>query len=98
MKKIIDMELHFGDDNSVNELVKDPTLKKFIMEHSLNFIKYSLSKKLKNINVFNVVNLNLKVGIEYNQYKNILNNILKYYEGEEDYIKCNEILKLIKKL
>jgi hypothetical protein len=65
-----------------------------LLENSLAALKQSIRKNKSECVLFDVTNLNLKVIIKKSNYKNLLNQILKYYEQIEDYQMCSEIVKL----
>ena len=67
---------------------------------SQSVVKWILSLESKSANSLKkeIVNLNYVIEIDKNQYKKVLNTILKYYENLENYDKCMDIALIIKKL
>jgi hypothetical protein len=92
------IELVIYEQEQVKLLNESIEFKMFILEQVLNAIKDAIKNKLDEIKVLNVINFNYSLNIEKSQFKVILNNALKFYEEQEEYLKCKEISKLIKKI
>jgi hypothetical protein len=92
------IELVIYEQEQVKLLNESIEFKMFILEQVLNAIKDAIKNKLDEIKVLNVINFNYSLNIEKSQFKVILNNTLKFYEEQEEYLKCKEISKLIKKI
>jgi len=92
------IELVIYEQEQIKLLNESIEFKTFIFEQVFNAIKDAVKNKTDEIKVLNVVNFSYSLIICKSQFKDILNNILKFYEEQEEYIKCKEISKLIKKI
>ena len=92
------IELVIYEQEQIKLLNESIEFKTFIFEQVFNAIKDAVKNKTDEIKVLNVVNFSYSLIIYKSQFKDILNNILKFYEEQEEYIKCKEISKLIKKI
>jgi uncharacterized protein (DUF4213/DUF364 family) len=68
-----------------------------VFEKVLTSIKDAIKNKLNEAKVLNVINFNYSLIVNKSQYKDVLNSILRFYEEQEEYLKCKEITKIIKK-
>jgi hypothetical protein len=85
------------EQEQIQTLKESVQFKTFIFEQVLTAIKDAIKNKLNEAKVLNVVNFNYSLTITKSQFKDILNNILKFNEEQEEYLKCKDITKLIKK-
>ena len=88
------MEINYDSIEELDEFVHNGEFRILLLENSLAALKQSIRKNKSECVLFDVTNLNLKVIIKKSNYKNLLNQILKYYEQIEDYQMCSEIVKL----
>jgi hypothetical protein len=96
-RKPIDIKLIINENETVNVLKDSLEFRNFVFEHVYNAIKDAIKNKLGEAKVLNVVNLNYSLNINKSQFINALKNILNFHEEQENYLKCKEINKLIKK-
>jgi hypothetical protein len=92
------IELVIYEQEQIKLLNDSVEFKIFIFEQVLNAIKDAIKNNINEIKVLNVTNFSYSLVIFKSQFKDILSNILKFYENQEEYIKCKEINKLIKKI
>lgn len=69
-----------------------------LLENALGLLKESINKKKKKCILFEIINYDYKVVVKQNQFINILNKGIEYYEKIEDFEKCSELNKLKNKL
>jgi hypothetical protein len=94
----LNIELVIYEQDQIDSLKNSVEFKTFIFENILISIKEAIKNKLNEIKILNVINFNYTLTINKTQFKDILNNILKFYEEQEKYLECEEITKLIKKI
>ena len=91
------IELVIQEQEQITLLKESVEFKTFIFEQVLTAIKDAIKNKFNETKVLNVVNFNYSLTITKSQFKDALNNILKFNEEQEEYLKCKDITKLIKK-
>jgi hypothetical protein len=91
------IELVIQEQEQITLLKESVEFKTFIFEQVLTAIKDAIKNKLNEAKVLNVINFNYSLTITKSQFKDVLNNILKFNEEQEEYLKCKDITKLIKK-
>ena len=91
------IELVIQEQEQITLLKESIEFKTFIFEQVLTAIKDAIKNKLNEAKVLNVINFNYSLTITKLQFKDVLNNILKFNEQQEEYLKCKDITKLIKK-
>lgn len=91
------IELVIYEQEQVKLLKESVEFKTFIYEQVLTAIKDAIKNKLNEAKVLNVVNFSYSLIINKTQFGDILNTILKFNEEQEEYLKCKDITKLIKK-
>lgn len=91
------IELVIQEQEQITLLKESVEFKTFIFEQVLTAIKDAIKNKLNDAKVLNVINFNYSLTITKSQFKDVLNNILKFNEQQEEYLKCKDITKLIKK-
>jgi hypothetical protein len=91
------IELVIQEQEQITLLKESVEFKTFIFEQVLTAIKDAIKNKLNEAKVLNVINFNYSLTITKFQFKDVLNNILKFNEQQEEYLKCKDITKLIKK-
>ena len=70
-------------------------MKKYILKETYDAISYAVENNLKQIDIFNIVNLGYNISIQEENFITILNVILKMYEKKEDYLECATVKNLI---
>ena len=91
------IEVVIQEQEQITLLKESVEFKTFIFEQVLTAIKDAIKNKFNEAKVLNVVNFNYSLTITKSQFKDALNNILKFNEEQEEYLKCKDITKLIKK-
>jgi hypothetical protein len=69
----------------------------FILEESLKAIIDALKNNKPTAELFNIFNMSVIVEIEKSQFKAVLGKINNKFLGDEEYERCAEVSKLIKK-
>lgn len=94
----VKLDLEFDFPEEIKYLATTETFVIFMYDNVLDIISKAIDQNLKKVNIIEIVNLNYVIEIDRNQYKKVLNTILKYYESLENYDKCMDIALVIKKL
>lgn len=89
------IEIVYNDSSDLKKLATREEFRNFIIEDSLKTIEEAINNNLNKVELFNIFNLSLVVELEKKNFKNVLNNIIKYYIEIEDYETCNYIKELI---
>lgn len=97
-REITKIEIAYRDKNDLKNLSNSEEFQSLIMEDSFKGIEEAISKKWKKVELFNIINLSVIIEIKSSSFPSALNKISKYFEINENYEKCAEIKKLIKKL
>ena len=97
LRETTGIEIIYSNSEDLKKLSTKEEFIHFILEDSFKTIEVALQNKLDKVELFNIFNLSLVVEIEKSNYKNVLNNLIKYYIVEENYEKCSLIRSIIKK-
>tara|TARA_R110001592_G_scaffold56587_3_gene172454 strand:- start:251 stop:571 length:321 start_codon:yes stop_codon:yes gene_type:complete len=89
------IEIVYNDSSDLKKLASKEEFVRFIIKDSLESIKNALKYGDDVVELFNIFNLSLTVELKRSNFKNVLNNIIKYYIEDEDYEMCNKIKELI---
>ena len=89
------IEIVYNDSSDLKKLASKEEFVRFIIKDSLESIKNALKYGDNVVELFNIFNLSLTVELKRSNFKNVLNNIIKYYIEDEDYEMCNKIKELI---
>ena len=77
------IELVIQEQEQIILLKESVEFKTFIFEQVLTAIKDAIKNKLNEAKVLNVINFNYSLTITKSQFKDVLNNILKFNEEQE---------------
>tara|TARA_R110002074_G_scaffold163213_1_gene322170 strand:- start:397 stop:717 length:321 start_codon:yes stop_codon:yes gene_type:complete len=89
------IEIVYNDSSDLKKLASKEEFVRFIIKDSLESIENALKYGDNVVELFNIFNLSLTVELKRSNFKNVLNNIIKYYIEDEDYEMCNKIKELI---
>jgi len=93
----IEIDVNIDSPEDIRLLETSKSFIIFIYENILDVLTKAIKLNLKKIDLIEIVNFNYMVELDRNQYKKVLNSILKHYESIEDYDKCMDIASLISK-
>jgi hypothetical protein len=91
------IELLFDNKKDLLNLSKSDDFIKIVMKETLVSITDAIKSKKETAEIVNIINLDCTVIIKQKEFKNMLDNLVKYYEGKEEYETCISINKLKKK-
>jgi len=97
-RKPVSITLKIDTYADLQALTESAAFKSFIFDKTLAAIKTAIRGKKNEITLFNIVNFNYLLSIDKTDFKKVLENIVQFYIEQEEYEKCKEVDKLIKKL
>lgn len=92
------LNIHYEEPEDLNNLIEDEPFRILVLENALAALKQAIRKNKSECVLFDLVNYNYKVKINKSQYKLLIDKIIKYYEVQEEYVKCKELVKLKSRL
>ena len=96
-RKVHNLEIFFTDEKDILKLAKSEDLNEIVMKESLAAIKDAIKNKSETADIVNIVNLDCIVSIKKNDFGNVLDTLVEYYQTKEEYLTCSSIIKLKKK-
>lgn len=96
-REVTFIELSWDSQEDLADLVNSEQFTNFILEESLKAIIDALKNEKQTAELFNIFNMSVIVEIEKPQFKTILHKINRKFLGNEEYERCAELSKLIKK-
>ena len=97
-KEVTSIEISYYSKDELKKLSNEEEFVTFIIQDSYKTIKSAISDKLEKVELFNILNLSIIVELHSRNFKKVLKRIINHYIACEDYEKCSEIKKLIKKI
>jgi len=94
----IKLNIDYSSREELQEFALNSEFNQFILENTLEPLKYAINKNKTQCILFVVGDGDYKVIVKKNQYKTILDRAIEYFENKEDYNKCNELVKLKEKI
>ena len=77
-----------------NELLEDEDFNKLLLDECIITIKNALNRNRKSTRIFYVPNIECSVVLEKHNFGKVLDTAITFYEDQEDYVKCAELVKL----
>ena len=96
-REVINIEIDWDSEEDLIGLSDNETFVDFILEGSLKAIVDALRNKKTKAELFNVFNKSVIIELKRSQFKTVLNRITDMVIRNEEYEKCSELQKLIKK-
>ena len=97
-KEVTHIEISYTNKEELDELASSEIFRKFISEKTLEKIEYAVEHNLEIIEIFNIFNMSLIVELKKENFKPVLERIIKPFEDDEDFETCIKIKSIIKKL
>jgi hypothetical protein len=91
------IELLFNNKEDLLNLSKSEEFIKIVMKETLASLTDAIKSKKETAEIVNIINLDCTVTIKQKDFKDMLDNLIKYYEEKEEYEVCVSINKLKKK-
>jgi len=89
------IELVWDSKQDLIDLENNETFTNFILLKSYTAIEDAIEDNLDKVELFNIFNMSLIIELDKSNFNIVLNKILNYYIGIEDYEECEKIQKLI---
>jgi len=92
-RDVLSIEILYDYKEELEELNSED-FNKLLIDEAITTIEHALNKKRKSARVCYIPNLESSVVIEERNFSKIISNAVKFYEQQEDYTKCAELVKL----
>lgn len=93
-RDVLSIEIQYDYKEELEELVSSEDFNKLLIDEAITTIEHALDKKRKSARICYIPNLESSVVIEERNFSKIIGNAIKFYEQQEDYTKCAELVKL----
>jgi hypothetical protein len=93
-RDILSIEIQYDYKDELKDLVDSEDFNQLLLDEAIITIKNALDKNRKSTRIFYVPNLECSVVLEKRNFNKVLNKAIEFYEGQEDYVKCAELVKL----
>lgn len=90
--------LQFDESKELENLYKSKDFNKLIYEETEKTLDFIIKNKPEKIDLFKLTNIGLMVSVSKDGYGDLIDNVIKYYEGSNNYEKCSELIKLKEQL
>ena len=97
-REILSIEILYDDKEELNELLDSDDFSRLMFQEAIATIENALSKKRKIARVFYIPNIDCSVMLEYKNFIKVLNTAIQFYEQQEEYDKCAELVTLKNKI
>jgi hypothetical protein len=96
-REVINIEIDWDNEEDLIGLSDNEIFVDFILEESLKAIVDALKNNKDKAELFNIFNMSVIIELKKSQFKNVLNKITDMLIKNEEYERCSELQKLIKK-
>lgn len=93
-RDVLSIEIQYDETEELEALVESEDFHKLLLDEAIATIKHALTKQRKSARVCYVPNLECSVVLEQRNFAKVLNTAIKFYEQQEDYTQCAELVKL----
>jgi len=97
-RDILSIEILYDYKEELDELVENEDFTRLIFEESIATIENALNKNRKTARVFYIPNLDCSVILKEQNFVEVIENAVKFYEQQEEYDKCAELVALKNKV
>ena len=94
-REVANIELNWGSNEDLLNLVNNKQFYSFILEESLEAIVDALENNKGKAELFNIFNMSIVVEVKKTKFKSILFEVEKHFIENEEYERCSELKKLI---
>lgn len=92
------IELVWDNTQDLIDLENSPEFSSFILLKSYEAITTAIENDLDKVELFNIFNMSIIIELDKSQFPLVLDSIIEYFVGIEDYEECKKIKNLIDKL
>lgn len=96
-REVTFIELSWDSQEDLADLANSEQFQNFILEESLKAIIDALKNEKQTAELFNIFNMSVIIEIEKSQFKTVLNKLNEKFVYNEEYERCAQLKKLIKK-
>lgn len=96
--KPLALEIAFNQKEDLLELVDNKSYRTLIIEEAYKAIKDNIDSKPEKLQLFEIINLNIIISIDFKNFDKCLYSALKHFESIEDYDTCSTVKELLKQL
>jgi|TARA_S200002703_G_scaffold120451_1_gene106283 hypothetical protein len=96
-REVTFIELSWDSQEDLVDLANSEQFQNFILEESLKAIIDALKNEKQTAELFNIFNMSVIIEIEKSQFKTVLNKLNEKFVYNEEYERCAQLKKLIKK-
>ena len=93
-RDVLSIEIHYDYKDELKELLEDEDFNKLLLDECIITIKNGLNRNRKSTRIFYVPNIECSVVLEKRNFGKVLDTAITFYENQEDYVKCAELVKL----
>ena len=93
-RDVLSIEITYDEPGELMALVENEEISKVLIDEAIDTIEHALVKKRKSARVCYIPNLECSVVLEQRNFIKVLDNAIKFYEYQENYKKCAELVNL----
>ena len=93
-RDILSIEIQYDYKDELKELVDSEEFNQLLLDEAIITIKNALNKNRKSTRIFYVPNIECSVVLEKRNFNKVLNKAIEFYENQENYKKCAELVRL----
>jgi hypothetical protein len=97
-RDVLSIEILYDYKDELEDLSKSEDFNQLLLDEAITTIKNALNKNRKSTRVFYVPNLECSVVLEKRNFSKVLTTAIAFYENQEDYTQCSELVKLKKQV
>ena len=93
-RDVLSIEILYDYRDELDELVKSEDFNQLVLDEAIIVIENALRKNRKSTRILYVPNIECSVVLEKRNFSKVLNKAIEFYEAQEDYTKCAELVRL----
>jgi hypothetical protein len=93
-REVTYIELVWDNKQDLIDLESNETFANFVLLKSYVAIEDAIENNLDKVELFNIFNMSIIIELDKSNFNKVLNKVLEYYVGIEDYEECEKIKKL----
>ena len=93
-RDVLSIEISYDYTEELEALIESNDFHKLLLDEAVVTIEHALDKKRQSARVCYVPNLECSVVLEQRNFIKVLDTAIKFYEQQEDYAQCAELVKL----
>lgn len=97
-REILAVEIIYDDKEDLDILTESEDFHKLLFDEVVTGIEEALESKASTAKIIYIPNLECSVTIYRRNFRAAIEGVIKFYEKQEDYAKCAELVKLKKKV